>query len=920
MIQHSSVATTGSTIDYNAIFESRPGNSIVLLPDAPKFTVIAVSNDFAHATGIKREDLIGKGHFEMFPQNPDDVLFTGEHNMRASFDYVLTHKEPHLMPQQRYDLLDGDGTFTEKYWKAYNVPVLNNRAEVLYIIHTSEDITALVKAEQKEEEMKGIEKAYNLFMSAPVIIGILHGDHYVIELANEGLLEVWGRTSDVIGKPLLEAIPELKEQGFIALLDQVRITGEPFYAHGFPITLNRSGEEEVLYFDFVYKPIYNNSERGIASGIISVGYDVTAQVMARKKAKESEAKYRSLFESMDQGFCVLEMIFDQDNHPIDYRFLETNPVFEQQTGLKDAIGKTARELVPDLESRWFDLYGTVALRGEPIRFTEGSETMGRWFDVYAFSIGDSASRKVALLFTDISERKRAEELNRKSEQNLRNTILQAPVAMAILKGPRFIVEIANKRMYELWGRGEAELLGKSIFDGLPEVRDQGYEGLLTGVYTTGERFTALGIPVTLPRNGIRETVYINLLYEAFKEVDGTISGVIAVAYDVSDQVLARIKVEDANKEFQFVTDFMPQMIWVTRPDGYHYYYNKQWYDYTGLTYEETKGKGWNTVFHPEDQQRAWEAWNHSLNTGEPYEIEYRCRRYDGIYRWVLGRALPLKDATGTILKWFGTCTDIDDQKRANEVMEQRIEERTQELQQVNNQLKQFTYAASHDLQEPLRKIGFFLDMLMNQLGPDLAEENKSIAVKIQHTTERMRNLIDDLLDYSNTELGVMGLGDVNLTNLLYDVLEDMEAIITQKGATINLQELPVVKGDSRQLRQMFQNLISNALKYHKSNTSPQVNISAQRINGKDVKAEVPQEKSNMFFYLIQIKDNGIGFDQTDAKRIFHLFQRLHGRKEYEGTGVGLSLVQKVVENHKGFIWAESTPGEGATFSILLPVE
>lgn len=278
--------------------------------------------------------------------------------------------------------------------------------------------------------------------------------------------------------------------------------------------------------------------------------DNTPQVMARRRVEESEAKYRTLFESMDQGFCVLDLIFDEGGKPVDYRFLEANPVFEEQTGLKSVVGKTAKELVPDLERRWFELYGNVAISGEGAHFIEGSQAMGRWFDVYAFSVGDAQNRKVAVLFSDISEQKKAEVALRQSEGNLRNMILQAPVAIAILRGPSFVVELANHRMYELWGREKKDLLNKPLFEGLPEIKDQGYEELLRGVYTTGKSFSALGIPVTLPRKEEIETVYINLLYEAFLEGDGSISGIMAVATDVTEQVLARQKIEEVVAERQ----------------------------------------------------------------------------------------------------------------------------------------------------------------------------------------------------------------------------------------------------------------------------------------------------------------------------------------------------------------------------------
>ncbi len=251
-------------------------------------------------------------------------------------------------------------------------------------------------------------------------------------------------------------------------------------------------------------------------------------------------------------------------------------------------------------------------------------------------------------------------------------------------------------------------------------------------------------------------------------------------------------------------------------------------------------------------------------------------------------------------------------------MEQQVEERTREFKVVNEQLKQFAYSASHDLQEPLRKITLFLERLLSNLGPLLTEDNRKIAQRILHTTNRMRNLIDDLLNYSNTTLGVTGFEEVALGEIVQNVLQDMEAIIIENHAQVNVKELPKVKGDALQLRQLFQNLVSNALKYHKKGDTPQVKITAQVFKGNAIKANIPAEFKRNNFHLIQVKDNGIGFNPDYAEHIFGLFHRLHGRAEYQGTGVGLAIVQKVVENHQGFIWADSQPGAGATFNVLLP--
>ncbi|HVG40294.1 MAG TPA: PAS domain-containing protein, partial [Chitinophagaceae bacterium] len=293
------------TTEYK-IFEATPGISVLLLPNAPVYTCIAVSNEFILTSGMKREDVIGKGHFETFPQSPNDSNFTGETNLKKSFEYVIRHKSSHQLPIQRYDIPVGDGTFSEKYWKINNAAVLNDEGDVLYIIHSAEDVTLQAKAEKKESEYLEMKKAHNLFIQAPVIIGIVTGDDNIIELANKELLALWGRGPEVIGQPLFKVIPELEEQGFREHLENVKRTGEGYYAYEDPSTLVRNGKKEVRYLDFTYQPYYKDSADTIASGVFAVAHDVTDRVLARQKLAENEEKYHTIFESMDQGFCILE--------------------------------------------------------------------------------------------------------------------------------------------------------------------------------------------------------------------------------------------------------------------------------------------------------------------------------------------------------------------------------------------------------------------------------------------------------------------------------------------------------------------------------------------------------------------------------------------------------------------------------------
>jgi PAS domain S-box-containing protein len=244
---------------------------------------------------------------------------------------------------------------------------------------------------------------FDLLMQAPGMIAILKGPDHVFETANAAFQKLIGKSNEILGQRVIEVLPEVEDQGFITLLDQVYQTGKPYISSETRLLLSRNSDRpEELFLNFIYQPI--TDEAGEVIGILAQIINITEQVSARNKARESEDKYRTLFNSIDQGFCILEMLFDDEHVPVDYRFIETNPVFESQTGLKGAQGRTARELVPTLEDRWFKIYGKVAVTGNPERFIESSEAMNRWFEVYAFRIGGSSSRKVALLFSDITQR------------------------------------------------------------------------------------------------------------------------------------------------------------------------------------------------------------------------------------------------------------------------------------------------------------------------------------------------------------------------------------------------------------------------------------------------------------------------------------------------------------------------------------
>jgi signal transduction histidine kinase len=258
-------------------------------------------------------------------------------------------------------------------------------------------------------------------------------------------------------------------------------------------------------------------------------------------------------------------------------------------------------------------------------------------------------------------------------------------------------------------------------------------------------------------------------------------------------------------------------------------------------------------------------------------------------------------------------------------LQRRVHERTQELDTINKELQQsnlsleeFAYAASHDLKAPIRKINMLAQRLNRELAAELNESQQRVFEKMEESASRMLTLIDDLLSFSHISKGAGVFDEIDLNNKLKKVLDDLEMEVLEKGAQISFEKLPVVWGNRRQLQQLFQNLISNALKYTKPGIIPRIHISSRSVTVAELATLPRQLDPTKAYHLVEVKDNGIGFAQEDADQIFNVFTRLHSQAEYSGSGVGLSIVKRVVENHEGHVWAESSVGAGATFKILLP--
>jgi PAS domain S-box-containing protein len=509
---------------------------------------------------------------------------------------------------------------------------------------------------------------------------------------------------------------------------------------------------------------------------------------------------------------------------------------------------------------------------------------------------DGNGKPIRLVGTcvDITERKRIEESLRESEEKFKSIFDHAADGIMIedMESKKFID--ANRVMCEMLACSLDEMKNMGVMEihpqeSLPYVLEQ-FERM-----AKGEIALAINIPLKRKDGSI---IYTDVTSGMVKIAEKNY--LMGIFHDITERKRAEEEIKDNEKRFRELIESLPQLFWTCRVDGPCDYLSKQWVEYTGIPEAEQLGYRWLEQLHPEDRDRTVSEWMEKVKTGESFDIEFHIRRNDGVYHWFKTRAVPMRDVEGNITKWFGSNTDFDEIKKA----EEKLQKSLVDLKRSNEELEQFAYVASHDLQEPLRMVSSYTQLIERRYKDKLDKDANDFINFAVDGANRMQRLINDLLDFSRITTRGKKFERVDVQSVVGQVFANLQNRIEESHAIITQDDLPVVEADETQMIRLFQNLIDNALKF-RTDTPPRVHISTHKEGD---------------FHVFTVSDNGIGIDTQYADRIFLVFQRLNTSTEYPGTGIGLAICKRIVERHGGKIWIESEIGKGSKFSFTIPIK
>jgi PAS domain S-box-containing protein len=658
---------------------------------------------------------------------------------------------------------------------------------------------------------------------------------------------------------------------------------------------------------------------------------------------ENQQELYLLVKSAPVGICIL------DAGSLIAEIVNENYIKATGKPREAILGHHHWDTFPEARPRYEAALAGVIKSGEPYSAEEAQVTLVRngreetvYFSFVYSPLKDAAGRvkKVAIWVMDqtlqVIQRRKVEE----SEEFSRTVFYNSPVAKLVYMGPDMVLHQANEKMIEIFGKGDS-IIGKPIMEAVPEMKQTHLFGVYQHVLSTGEIHTETASPIMFIQNGSPYHGYYDYTYKPLYDSKCKIYGVICTAIDVTQEVIARNKLEEAEQSMRGAVELAQLGTWSidVATNGLTYSDRLiEWfgYDPAAQNYNEVM-----PIILEEDRQRIANAvaWALDPKSGGFYNETYTViHPTTGKKRILHAQGKTVFDPEGNPVRMNGTAQDITIQMELQTELENQVQQRTEEIGAVieelratneelegtnvqlkhsNGELEQFAYIASHDLQEPLRKISTFVQLLEGKITEHLDEKSLGYIHKIKDATSRMAKLIRDVLAYSALPKDDAAFVAVSLEDTAQNALEDYDVVMERTGAKVTWNKLPVVTGIPLQMSQLFFNLIGNALKFTRPGVHPKVHIHCSIATDEEIRSV--HLKEGISYYKIQFTDNGIGMKPEDTRKIFNIFQKLHGKNEFAGTGIGLAMCKKIVQNHNGEIDANQSNENGAVFNVYLPI-
>ncbi len=740
--------------------------------------------------------------------------------------------------------------------------------------------------------------------NAPVILAYLDRDSR-IGFANEAFVRRWSTNAEaVLGRPLAEIIGADAFAVARPYVDRV-LAGEPIEFEA-DLPYAQFGPR---YVRVSYAP--DRDRDGNVRGYLCAVSDLTDRRVMEQAMRDSEERFRVLAQHAPVG------IF-QTNAAGECCFV--NEPWCRMAAMKDAdaLGHGWIAAVhPDDRRRVSGEWQARASAGEPFacehRFLRPDGVV-MWLQASAVAMRDANGAVAGHIGTvvDITERKLAEFALRESEKRFRIVASRAPVGI-FMADPNGDTVFVNASWCSLAGLAPEEAHGRGWVDAIhPDDRERVLAdwgtAVPSGVSSKAEfRF--------LRRDGT--ITWVNGTAVPLRDTNGRLTGYIGTVADFTERKQAEIAMRESEERFRMLADNIMQFAWICDAAGRPIWVNRRFLDYTGVDLEGFRHGKLLDLHHPEHVERAAEKFERHLASGEMWEDSFPLRGHDGTYRWFLSRAIPIRDESGRITRWFGTNTDITDWRETQEMLrkaqqellahagdlERKIEARTASLREAIVQMEEFSYSVSHDLRAPLRAMNAYAEALIEDYSAQLDDTGRDYLHRIQRSSQRMEKLTHDVLTYSRLARAEIVLGPIDLKAVLRDLVGQYAELQPAVCDLIVEEPLHAVFGHELSLGQCLGNLLTNAAKFVAPGVRPHIRVfSADR--GEQVR--------------VSVADNGIGIRPEHQRNLFQMFERVPTSTPYDGTGIGLAIVRKAVEKMGGRHGVESDGTSGCCFWIELP--